>query len=102
MREQRDLISAFRSALDARNERLVISRAKINWVKWTVVLLLGGLILVTVGLVHSDNQRTAAIAMALFAIGMASCVVLIAFHNEPFTGEISVSPILLLQVMPKQ
>ncbi len=53
-------------------------------------------------LVHSDNRRTAAIAMALFAIGMASCVVLIASHNEPFTGEISVSPSLLLQVMPKE
>jgi hypothetical protein len=40
--------------------------------------------------------------MALFAIGMASCVVLIAAHNEPFTGEISVSPSLLLQIMPKE
>jgi hypothetical protein len=99
---QREMISAFRSALDARSERLVISRARINWVKWTVVMLLGGLILVTVALVHSDNRRTAAIAMALFAIGMASCVVLIASHNEPFTGEISVSPSLLLQVMPKE
>ncbi len=99
---QREMIAAFRSALDARGERLVISRARINWVKWTVVLLLGGLILVTVALVHSDNRRTAAIAMALFAIGMASCVVLIASHNEPFTGEISVSPSLLLQIMPKE
>jgi hypothetical protein len=99
---QREMISAFRSALDARSERLVVSRAKINWVKWTVVLLLGGLILVTVALVHSDNRRTAAIAMALFAVGMAACVVLIASHNEPFTGEISVSPTLLLQVMPKE
>lgn len=97
---QREMISAFRSALNAR-ERLVVSRAKINWVKWTVVLLLGGLILVTVAIVHSDNRRTAAIAMALFAVGMAACVVLIASHNEPFTGEISVSPSLLLQVMPR-
>jgi len=35
-------------------------------------------------------------------VGMAACVVLIASHNEPFTGEISVSPNLLLQVMPKE
>ena len=56
----------------------------------------------TVALVHSDNRRTAAIAMALFAVGMVACVVLIASHNEPFTGEISVSPNLLLQVMPKE
>jgi hypothetical protein len=98
---QREMVSALRNALDARRERLIISRAKINWVKWTVVFLLGGLILVTIALVHSDNPRTSAIALTLFAMGMAGCVVLIASHNEPFTGEISVSPNLLLQVMPK-
>ena len=73
-----------------------------NWVKWTVVLLLAGLILVTIAMVHSDNRSTAAIAMALFAIGVAACVVLIASHNRPFTGEISVGPDLLMQVMPKE
>ena len=32
----------------------------------------------------------------------AACIVLIASHNRPFTGEISVGPALLLQVMPQQ
>ena len=99
---QREMVSSLRNAYDARRERLVISRAKINWVKWTVVLVLGTLILVTIALVHSDNRATAAIAMGLFGTAMAACVVLIASHNEPFTGEISVSPTLLLQVLPKQ
>lgn len=99
---QREMVSVLRNALEARRERLIISRAKINWVKWTVVFLLGGLILVTIALVHSDNHHTAAIALTLFATGMAACVVLIASHNEPFTGEISVSPNLLLEVMPKE
>lgn len=99
---QREMISALRSALDARRERIIISKAKINWVKWAVVLLLGGLILVTIALVHSDNRLTAGIAMAIFAIAGASCVVLIASHNRPFTGEISVSPDLLVQIMPKE
>jgi hypothetical protein len=76
--------------------------AKINWVKWTVVLLLAGLILVTIAMVHSDNRLTSAIAMAFSSIGAAGCVVLIAAHNRPFTGEISVSPELLVQVMPKE
>ena len=91
-----------RSALEARQERIIISRAKINWVKWTVVLLLAGLILVTIAMVHSNNRSTAAIAMALFAVGVAACVVLIASHNRPFTGEISVGPDLLMQVMPPE
>jgi hypothetical protein len=99
---QREMISAMRGALDARRERIIISKAKINWVKWTVVLLLAGLILVTIALVHSDNRLTAGIAMAIFAIAGAACVVLIASHNRPFTGEISVSPDLLLQIMPKE
>src|SRR5215813_1201430 len=93
---QREMVTSLRNAFEARRERLVISRAKINWVKWTVVLLLGTLILVTIALVHSDNRATAGIAMGLFATAMAACVVLIASHNEPFTGEISVSPGLLL------
>jgi hypothetical protein len=99
---QREMVTSLRNAFDARRERLVISRAKINWVKWTVVLVLGTLILVTIALVHSDNRATASIAMGLFATAMAACVVLIASHNEPFTGEISVSPSLLLQVLPKE
>ena len=99
---QREMVASLRNAFDARRERLVISRAKINGVKWTVVLLLGTLVLVTIALVHSDNRATAGLAMGLFATAMAACVVLIASHNQPFTGEISVSPNLLRQVMPKE
>jgi len=52
-------------------------------------------------IIHSDNRVTAAIAMAIFAAGLAGCVVLIASNTRPFTGEISVQPDLLLQVMPE-
>ena len=40
--------------------------------------------------------------MTFFTLGVAACVVLIASHNRPFTGEISVGPELLLQVIPKE
>ena len=99
---QREMVSAVQSALEARRQRIIISRATINWVKWTVVMLLATLILLTIALVHSDNRAAAAIAMVIFTIGAAACVVLIASHNHPFTGEISVGPDLLLQVMPEQ
>ena len=39
-----------------------------------------------------DNRRTAAIAMGLFATGVAVSALLIAAHDRPFTGEISVGP----------
>jgi len=98
---QREMLSALRSANDARRERIVISRSSIDWVKWAVVYLLAVLILVTIAFVHVDNRGTAAIALTLFSLGVAVCVVLIASHNRPFTGEISVGPELLLQVMPQ-
>jgi len=72
----------------------------INWVKWTVVILLAALIQVTIAIVHSDNRATAAIAMSIFAMGVAASLVLLASHNRPFTGEISIRPDLLLHVMP--
>ena len=56
----------------------------------------------TVAIVHSDNRLTAGIAMLLFAIAAAVSVVLIVSHNRPFTGEISVGPDLLMQVMPME
>ena len=98
---QREMLSALRSANDARRERIVISQSSIDWVKWAVVYLLAVLILVTIAFVHVDNGGTAAIALTLFSLGVAACIVLIASHNRPFTGEISVRPELLLQVMPQ-
>jgi len=99
---QRELLTAFQAANDARRERIVISQSSINWIKWTVVFVLAILILFTIAFVHIDNRATAAVAMALFSIGVAACIVLIAAHNRPFTGEIRVGPDLLRQVIPKE
>jgi hypothetical protein len=38
--------------------------------------------------------------MGLFATGVAASVLLIAAHDRPFTGQISISPEPLLQIMP--
>jgi hypothetical protein len=52
-------------------------------------------------LAAQDNRRASAIAMAIFATGVAVSVLLIATHNRPFVGEISVGPEPLLQVLPR-
>jgi len=39
--------------------------------------------------------------MTTFATGVGVAVILIAAHSRPFTGEISVSPSVLLQIMPE-
>jgi NAD(P)-dependent dehydrogenase (short-subunit alcohol dehydrogenase family) len=41
------------------------------------------------------------LSMLLFATGVATAALLIAAHDRPFIGEISVSPDPLLQVMPQ-
>jgi hypothetical protein len=51
-------------------------------------------------MMHSDNPRTSAVALALFATGVAVSVLLIASHNRPFAGGVSVGPDALLQVVP--
>jgi hypothetical protein len=99
---QREMVSSLQSAFDAPRQRIIISESTINWVKWSVVGLLAGLILVTVAIIHSDNRATAAISMTLLSVAIAASIVLIASHNRPFTGEISVGPDLLIQVMPEQ
>lgn len=98
---QREMVASFQGALEARRQRIILSRSSINWVKWTVLLVQAGLTLITIGMVHSDNRLTNRIIMGIFATGVGIAVVLIAAHSRPFTGEISVPPAVLLQVMPE-
>jgi len=99
---QREIVVALENALDARRQRIIVSESTVNWVKWTSVLLQAVCALLAIALVHSDNRATAAIAMGIFATGVAVSIVLIASHSGPFSGQISVGPDLLLQVMPPQ
>ena len=102
MAAQREIVASLLNALDARRQRILISRSAINWVKWTGLLLQAVCTLVAIAMVHSDNRTSAALAMTVFATAVAVCVLLIAVHDRPFTGEISVSPDVLLQVMPEE
>jgi hypothetical protein len=101
MLAQREIVRSLQEALDARRHRLTLSQSTIDWVKWACLTTQAILILVATAMVHSDNRTTAAVAMAIFATAIAVSVVLIAAHARPFTGEISVGPDVLLQVMPK-
>jgi hypothetical protein len=98
---QREMVVSLQSALDARRQRIILSRSSINWVKWTVLLVQAGLTLITIAMIHCDNRVANGIIMTIFATGVAVAVVLIASHSRPFTGEISVRPAVLLQVMPE-
>src|SRR4051794_11002261 len=98
---QRELIAALGQALDARRQRIIVSLAAVNPVKWWCLYLQAACALLAIGLVHCDNRLGSAIAMALFATGVATSVLLIAAHDRPFAGQISIQPEPLLQIMPE-
>jgi hypothetical protein len=99
---QREIVGALHSALDARRQRIIISQSEVGPVKWAVILLQGLCALIAIALVHSDNRLACAIAVALFATGIALSSLLIAAYSRPFTGVISVKPELLKQVVPSE
>jgi hypothetical protein len=98
---QREIVTQLENATDARRQRIILSRSSVNWVKWACLFAQAGCTLIAIGIVHSDNRAGAAIAMWIFATGVAVSVLLIASHDRPFSGEISVKPDVLLQVRPE-
>ena len=97
---QREIVSALESAIDARRQRIVVSLSSVNWVKWSALLLQAAFTLIAIAMVHSDNRGAAALAMGIFATGVAVSILLIASHDRPFSGEISVKSDVLQQINP--
>jgi len=98
---QREITTSLENALDARRQRIIISYSEVNWVKWLCLSLQAACALIAIAMVHSDNRLASMIAMGLFGIGVAASLLLILAHDRPFTGELSVRPTALLQVMPE-
>lgn len=98
---QRELIAALQQAQDARRQRIIISLAAVNSIKWWCLYLQAACALLVIGLVHCDNRLGSAVAMSLFATGVAASVLLIAAHDRPFAGQVSIRPEPLLQIMPE-
>lgn len=97
---QREIVSTIDAALDARRQRLLISNAQINLVKWLALFIQAICTLTTIAMVHCDNRASARIALGLFGTAIAVCIFLLAAHDRPFTGSLSVSPAALRQVRP--
>jgi hypothetical protein len=96
---QTEMVKAIQAAADARRQRIVVSQSAVGRVKWAGILLQGICTLIAIAMVHSDNRLACAIAMTLFATGIALSLLLIAAYSRPFAGEISVRPDLLRQVI---
>jgi hypothetical protein len=99
---QREIVSALESALEARRQRILASRAEVNWVKWICLVIQAVCTLATIALVHSDNRVSARLALGLFSSAIAVSILLLLSHDRPFTGQLSIKPDVLLQVQPEQ
>jgi len=97
---QREIVAALENALDARRQRILVSLSEVNWLKWVALMIEAICTLTGIAMVHNDNRLTARIAMGLFSTAVAVCILLIAAHDRPFTGQLSVRPAALLQVQP--
>jgi len=99
---QPEMLRALQTALDARRQRIIISESSVGAVKWAGILLQGLCMLIAIAMVHSDNRLACGISLTLFATGIAVSVLLIAAYSRPFTGENSVRPDLLKQVIASE
>jgi hypothetical protein len=92
---------AIESALDARRQRILVSGSAVSFVKWACVTVVAICVLIGIALSHGDKRAAALVAMGLFATGAAACYLLIGAYDRPFTGQLSIRPDPLLQVMPE-
>jgi hypothetical protein len=97
---QREITSAIETALDARRQRIIVSLAEVNLVKWVCLFLQAMSVLLAIAMVHAEDRGASMIALGLFATGVAASVLLIAAHDRPFIGQLAVTPEPLLQIIP--
>jgi len=97
---QREIISQLGNALDARRQRILVSRGGVGWVKWMALFVQAICMLVAIAMVHCDNRVTARLALGLFSTAVSICIVLIVAYDRPFAGPVAVDPSVLLQVQP--
>src|SRR4051812_45972506 len=83
---QREMIASLQTALDARRQRIILSRSSIDWVKWTVLLVQAGVTPLTVGVVHSEKRAAHRSNITVFSTRGRVARVLIASPRHPFRG----------------
>jgi hypothetical protein len=97
---QRDIVAALDDALDARRQRILISRSEVGFFKWACLLGQAACVLFAIGLLHCDHRLATGIAMGIFAACVAVCLLLILGYDRPFIGHFSIASDPLLQVLP--
>jgi hypothetical protein len=96
---QRDIVDALEKVRAARRTRILISEDDAGNLRFLGLVVIGLCLLTWIGLVHADNRRSCAIALALFATVIAMSSLLIVSYTNPFSGGHALSPRILQEVM---
>lgn len=83
---QQRAVAAVEQALDARRERLLLSKASLDPTQWIVIFILDLLILVTISMIHVDRRATTAVNLIIFSSALAACLVLLMVNDRPFAA----------------
>jgi len=98
---QNHALAAIEDAVEFRRNRVVVSRAEIAPVQWTVIVVLAGMILVTLAAIHINAQLAMAVAMFVFSTSVAMCLVLLMVYDRPFgLGGFTLPPTAYQEAMP--
>ncbi|AQH03582.1 hypothetical protein A9R05_30815 [Burkholderia sp. KK1] len=98
---QRQIAVSLEQALEARRQRILVSRSEVSGVKWACLSFLAACLVFAIALVHYENRLTSALAIGLFSASVATAMLMILAHDRPFTGAVAVKPEPLRQVMPE-
>ena len=96
--QQRTLI-ALEQAIDARQNRILLSNATIAPMQWIAIIVLAVLLLLTVAMVHIDQPLAKAMSLFILSTAIAVCVMLLLVNDRPFSaGGFFIGPDVLEQI----
>ena len=96
---QIEILTSLEKTLEARRQRIVLSGSTVSGIKWAGLLLQALITLIAIAMVHAGNRGTCAMALGLFATGIALSVFMVAAYSQPFTGDVAIKPELLGHVL---
>ena len=81
---QTQIVAQLEAASEARRQRILVSGSHIGALKWWCVFVQAVCALFAVAVVHSDDRLARAIALGVFATGIAASVLLITAFGPAF------------------
>src|SRR5262249_23820644 len=97
---QQSALASLERALEARRNRVLLSRQIIDTSQWAVVWAFYVIIMLLIGFVHISRPLANAAALWLYASTFALCLVLLLSNDGPFRdGGYTMGPTLLKQLL---